>query len=284
MTTPPIPDLPPVIALGGVGMPAFAALPLIEVLEKRAIAPRAVFASGFGCLVAALWGTQRGAGDIERFVRQELAQTPIRKTRPGASLALLGIAFGKTSYPGLWRERRFRALLDRCFGDRRLEALTFPLTLCVTDVETARLERVTSGRLADAVYAGCAHFPLLPPGEIGGRAVCDGSYLQPLPLLAAADEPGPILAVEAYLRNQSGPSRVENLHQQIFGLYHRHVTGLQRDAAQAIHPWPVRSWRVCVEDSGDAWDAATAVHAIAAGRKALGDMTRDLAMLAGRAA
>jgi predicted acylesterase/phospholipase RssA len=269
----------PVVALGGVGMTAFAALPLIEALEQRGIVPRAVFASGFGCLLAALWAAGRSARDIETSVVLEFRRAPIRRNQLGAGLALLGVALGNLGYRGLWREHRFRALLDRWFGERRLEDLAFPLTICVTDVDSARLMRLTSGRLADAVYAGCAHFPLLPPAEMDGRMVCDGSYLQPVPLLAAAEEPGPILAIEAYFRSQDGPSRLENLHQHIFGLFHRHISGLHHESAQAMHPWPVQCWRICAGESGDAWDVATVAQAIAASRATLRDIPVEPASL-----
>jgi predicted acylesterase/phospholipase RssA len=274
----------PVVVLGGVGMPAFAALALLSALEERAIVPCRVVASGFGCLVAALWASGLSAAEIEARLDLDFDARTLRRPQLGAGLALLGFRTGRLRYRALWREKRFRAVLNRWFGTKRFDDLSFPLTLCLTDVENATLVRAEHGQLSDAVYAGCAHFPLLPPALIDGRSVCDGSYLQPLPVLAASGHPGPILALEAFIRTQQGPRRFENLHDQVFGIFHRYIGGLQLQSVKAIHPWPVHCWRICVAETGDAWVPAAAKLAIAAARDALQTVPAELASTLRRSA
>jgi NTE family protein len=272
----------PIVVLGGVGMPAFAALPLLQALDEGDIIPRAVVASGFGCLVAALWASGLNAAAIEAQFGQEFGARTLRRTQIGAGLSLLGFGTGRLGHRALWREGPFRALLDRWFGSKRFEDLSFPLSLCLTDFENATLVRADQGRLADAVYAGCAHFPLLPPALINGRCVFDGSCLQPLPVLAASRYMGPILALEAFVRTQHGPRRFENLHGQIFGIFHRHIGELHLQSVRVIHPWPVYYRRICVAEIGDAWDPAIATLAIKAGRDALRIAPTELASVLGR--
>jgi hypothetical protein len=274
----------PVVVLGGVGMPAFAALPLLQALEEADVVPRAVVASGFGCLVAALWASGLSAAEIEAQLGRDFGARTLRRRRIGADLSLLGFGTGLLGYRALWREGQFRGLLERWFGSKRFEDLSFPLSLCLTDIENATLVRADQGRLSDAVYAGCAHFPLLPPVLINGREVCDGSFLQPLPVLAASGYPGPILALEAFVRTQHGPRRLENQIEQIFGIFHRHISGLHLQSVRDIHPGPVYCRRICVAEIADAWDPAIATLAIIAGRDAVRFAPTELASVLGRAA
>lgn len=274
----------PVVALGGIGLPAFAALPLIAALDDASVGPRHVVASGFGCLVAALWGCGFDASEIATRLGRDLHRRTFRRPLPGAGLALLGLGTGRLGYRALWSDSGARAMFGRWFGDLCLEDLAFPATFCLTDVETAEAMRISAGPLAELVYAACAHFPLLPPAMVGGRAVCDGSYLYPVPVMAAAEQRGPVLALGGYIRRQRGPRALENLHEHVFGLFHRHIGSLQHDSAAAIHPWPIEYWPVCVAETADAWDPAIVGQAIAAGRAALRDRPIPVGAFAGCAA
>ena len=73
----------------------------------------------------------------------------------------------------------------RLFHGRRLENLRPATVLQSTDLNTGQGVILDQGDLSRAVYASAAPYPFLPPADIDGQLLTDGSYSSPLPLMAA---------------------------------------------------------------------------------------------------
>ncbi|WP_152352092.1 patatin-like phospholipase family protein [Brachybacterium subflavum] len=89
---------------------------------------------------------------------------------------------------GLVGGRRIERLLDELYDDRRIEDLDLPLRVVATDVTTWLPVAFESGELRAAVRASIGVPALLPPIEIDGRVLADGTLVQPLPI---PDQPDP---------------------------------------------------------------------------------------------
>lgn len=109
---------------------------------------------------------------------------------------------------GLVGGRRIERLLEELYGERRIEDLDLPLRVVATDVSTWLPVDLDSGLLREAVRASIAVPALLPPLELGGRILADGTLVQPLPV---PPEPDPradrVLAVSVLGPPASQPWR-----------------------------------------------------------------------------
>ena len=110
--------------------------------------------------------------------------------------------FSKLDYGVLWgfpglpvkRFRLDRALLkpdsmytaySRLFGETQLEDLRPKTLIQVTDFQTGEGVVLEAGRLADAIYASGAAYPILPMIQLNNRWLMDGAYTSPCPVLEA---------------------------------------------------------------------------------------------------
>jgi NTE family protein len=92
-------------------------------------------------------------------------------------------------------------MLRRLFGERTLEQLTLPLFTISADMLSARLVIHRTGPLWEAVGASMAIPGLAPPVSHQTQLLIDGGVLNNLPVdIMAADEPGPIVAVDVMRR------------------------------------------------------------------------------------
>ncbi|UQN31416.1 patatin-like phospholipase family protein [Brachybacterium kimchii] len=88
---------------------------------------------------------------------------------------------------GLVGGRRIEDLLTELYGECRIEELDLPLRVVATDVATWLPVSFESGSLREAVRASIGVPALLPPVEIDGRLLADGTLVQPLPVPEQSD-------------------------------------------------------------------------------------------------
>jgi NTE family protein len=101
----------------------------------------------------------------------------------------------------LIRARRAESMLRRLFGDTTLEELPHAFFTVSADLLSGQLVVHRTGPLVEAVGASMAIPGLAPPVSFEAHLLVDGGVLNNLPIdVMAADEPGPIVAVDVMRR------------------------------------------------------------------------------------
>ncbi len=197
-----------VLALGGGGVRGVAHLGVLAELEVSGVRLGGMAGTSSGALMAALWLTRGSAGAITRvheFVRSGLAMSM-------PDLAAPRVAGG-------WRARldrvRFLAVLARLLlrrnllssdemlrrigflvPDARIEELSLPFVAVATDNASGREVRLCHGPVRLAVAASSAMPGLVAPLHWDGRRLQDGGAVAEIPVAAAKELGGPVIAVE----------------------------------------------------------------------------------------
>jgi predicted acylesterase/phospholipase RssA len=151
-----------------------------------------------GCSIGALIGALVAEGMSAAEMRDVCAREFVRRspfndyTLPRASLI---------------RARKARRMLERIFGERRIEELSRPLYTVSADLLSSRLVVHARGPIVEAVGASMSIPGIAPPLQRDGGLLVDGGVLNNLPvdLMAEADE-GPIVAVDVIRRMPDGGS------------------------------------------------------------------------------
>lgn len=210
-------------------------------------------------LGAAGHSARRSRAVVERLLRRELfARIDLR--------GLLGLCGCRLAdRPGLIRPDAILAMYREAFGARRIEELPLPLLLQATDLDTGEEVALTSGPLAEALYASTAAYPLLPPIRRGGRWLADGAFSRPVP-----DAPEADLRV-AVVTAGPDPALLRPL-----GLRFPKLEERQCDRALVA--------RIEIDRPVRWWDVHLIPRLFAAGEEAGRELDRRLAGVAGRAA
>jgi NTE family protein len=176
------------LVLSGGGARAFAHVGVFDVLAEEGIAVDRVGGTSMGAFVAAMvalgWPPERMCAICEA----EIAR---------------GAPFSDYTLPrhALIRARRGESMLRRLFGDVTLEELPLPLFTVSADLLSGQIVVHRTGSLVEAVGASMAIPGLVPPVSHETHLLVDGGVVNNLPIdVMAAEEPGPILAVDVMRR------------------------------------------------------------------------------------
>jgi len=172
------------VVLAGGGARAFAHLGALETLLDAGLVADRYAGVSMGAFIAALhaYGYDRQAADAccyEEWVRRN----PINDyTIPRAALI---------------RGHKAQAMLDRTFGEARIEELARPYYAASADLRGGTLVIDRSGPLALAVGTSLSLPLIAPPVRRDDELLIDGSLLDNLPLepMSSAGE-GPVLAID----------------------------------------------------------------------------------------
>ncbi len=172
------------VVLSGGGARAFAHLGALEVLLDAGLRVDRVGGVSMGAFIGAQLACGRDAAEIDACCYEEwVRRNPINDyTFPRASLI---------------KGQKAEAMLERTFGETRIEQLSRSFFCASVDLRGARLVIDRDGPLAEAVASSMA-LPLIgPPHRRDGSLRIDGSLLDNLPLepMAQGGE-GPILAID----------------------------------------------------------------------------------------
>ena len=194
------------VALGAGGARALAGVGVLGALEDAGVRVDRVSGVSVGALVAALYATGAGAEEVEARLFDELVQR-----HPFSDYRL--------SFTSLSRGSRLDAMLQRCFGDARIESMARELVVCSTDLADGTTVFHRRGLTARAVGASLAMPLLFAPRRVDGCLHVDGSLSASSPADAFAALPeGPVVVVRTArpaLRTSEGrvPSIGETLVQ-----------------------------------------------------------------------
>jgi EmrB/QacA subfamily drug resistance transporter len=172
------------LVLAGGGARALAHLGILHAIEEAGVVVDRVAGTSVGAMIAAAYATGATAAEVDRMVFDELVVgQPFRDWRP--------------SRVSLARGERGRAMLKRCFGDARIEALPRELVVVSTDLYRRAPVYHRRGLLTDALAASMSLPVLFPPVKDGRRVLVDGAVTDNCPTRAFTEVPeGPVLAVQ----------------------------------------------------------------------------------------
>jgi NTE family protein len=185
------------IVLSGGGARGFAHIGVLAELERAGLRPDRVGGCSMGAIVGGLYASGRDPEEIARLLHAEFVErNPLNDyTLPLAALV---------------RGRKATAMLERLFGDRRIEELEREYFCVSCDLVTSELVVHRRGPLAEAVSASASLPGIAPPLSAGERLLVDGGVLNNLPVEAmAARGDGPVIAVDVSARYQP-PAQREN--------------------------------------------------------------------------
>lgn len=195
------------LVFSGGGARGFAHVGVLAELEADGFAVDRVGGCSMGALIAAMVAAGWNAEEIRDRCREELVRrSPFNDyTVPRVSLI---------------RSRKAGRMLERLFGERRVEELPLPLFTVSADLLSSRQVVFRRGPLVEAVGTSMCIPGIAPPVPLLGGLLVDGGVLNNLPVdeMAAAGE-GPIVAVDVIRRMEVGeeadearlPSIVETL-------------------------------------------------------------------------
>ncbi len=179
------------VVFGGAGARAFAHLGVLEVLLGAGVRVDRVGGVSMGAFVGALLAVGHDSASIDACCYEEwVRRNPINDyTFPRASLI---------------RGRKSQAMLERVFGETRIEELSRSLYCTSVDLRESSLRIDRRGPVAEAVGASIALPLIAPPVRRGESLLIDGSLLDNLPLapMSSSGE-GPVLAID--IKNADEP-------------------------------------------------------------------------------
>ena len=189
------------VVLAGAGARSLAHLGALDVLLDAGAAIDRVGGVSMGAFVGGLLAAGHDSDSIDACCYEEwVRRNPVNDyTIPRASLI---------------KGRKVQAMLDRVFGDVRIEELSRSLYCASVDLGQSSLTIDRHGPLAEAVAASIALPLIAPPIRRGESLLIDGSLLDNLPVapMSASGE-GPVLAIDIKSRDEGA----EDAHGTIEG-------------------------------------------------------------------
>lgn len=163
---------------------------------------------------------------------------------------------------GILRSENLLKALKIAFGETtKIEDLKIPLILQTTDVDTGLAQLLTTGNLANAVYASSALLPFFPPIEINGQWLADGGYSSPMPLLPLVMKGvDVIIAVDvqpkaSYLKKNTGKGSSYIQHfENFFMMTLSNSSSFQKTLAVDMHHHEIIFIEIPFEEPVELWD------------------------------
>lgn len=171
------------LVLGGGGARALAHLGVLHAFEQAGIPVDRLAGTSMGAMIAALYATGASAAEVDARVFEEFVQRhPFGDYRP--------------SFTSLARGSRGKALLERCFGDSRMEELHRELVVVSTDLYERRPVYHRRGVTREVVGASICLPVLFPPQQLDGHVLVDGTLTDNCPTAPLCElAEGPVVAV-----------------------------------------------------------------------------------------
>jgi len=170
---PPVVKRPPRIglALGGGAARGFAHVGVIQVLEEAGIYPSLVTGTSAGSLVAALYASGKNGVQL-----QQTAETMEEATIADWTLQIFT--------RGVLRGEALAKYVNAQVAQRPIEAMTIPLGIVATDLNSGNDVLFQRGDTGTAVRASSAVPAIFQPVKVGGREYVDGGLVSPVPVRA----------------------------------------------------------------------------------------------------
>ncbi len=172
------------LVFSGGGARGLAHLGVVDTLVEAGIPLDRLGGCSAGALVAALLAVGKSPAEAIAQVRTDMVDHH---------------PFGDVTVPreSLIKGKRAMAMLERWFGDARIEELSIPLFTVSADLASGDLVVHREGLIRDAVAASMAIPGFAPPLRSGSRLLVDGGLLNNFPVDVMADtDEGPVIGVD----------------------------------------------------------------------------------------
>lgn len=246
------------VVIGSGGIKPLAGVAVLEFLDSIGVTPDLLVGCSGGGIVCAM----RAAGYRPAEIRARCAALLKRKLFDIDYRTLLAIGrlpFGHFDIShGIIKPQKMQAAFRELFGERRIEELDIPLLLQTTDLLKGEGVVLSSGVVADAVYASSAEFPLFPLLCLDGRWLADGEFSSSLPILEAVKRSMDIIiAVRVQTEVATYPKGFNSCLSLLFSnigkisvkletplaisLHHHEIITITVSFTKHIHPWNIQS-------------------------------------------
>jgi NTE family protein len=160
------------LALGGGAARGFAHEGVIQVLEEAGIRPSLVSGTSAGSVVAALYASGKTGPQL-----QQIAETMEEATIADWTLQIFT--------RGALRGEALAKYVNTQVGQKPIEAMTIPLGIVATDLNSGNEVLFQRGDTGTAVRASSAVPAVFQPVKVGSREYVDGGLVSPVPVRAA---------------------------------------------------------------------------------------------------
>jgi len=264
------------IVLGGGGLKSLAAITLFEFLSAAQINIDLLVGCSGGGIIAALKGAGYDPAQMRNLITQLLNRKLLRQVDYRSVAGIAKLPFGRfDKSSGIMKGEPIRKVFHRIFKDLKLEELRPETILQATDYQTGEGVVLSTGLVADAVYASGAVFPILPPICIEGRWFVDGAYSSNVPVMEAVKRNmDVIIAVVLEEKLAPDPHGFLECYFTIHKTLTRSLVRSQLSLSIDLHHHEIVIINVLFEKYIQVWDVDEAPAILAAGQKAV-DQKKD---------
>lgn len=215
------------LVIGSSGVKAFAVLPFMQRLMDLDVQVDTIFGAGGGGLLATLWSSGYNLDQIAKFFTIYFTKEAFHQVDTASLMQIMNNDAASYSFlSGLYKNQGLRKAYEVIFKEMRLEELRPKTILYATDILTGDLVALEKGRIADAVEACSSLYPIMPPVNIDGKYLADGSFISPLPVVEAVKRNIDIILI-VYLQDMIDP-QPKNFLESYLNVVRIKTTALQR--------------------------------------------------------
>ncbi|SMC49632.1 patatin-like phospholipase family protein [Sporomusa malonica] len=265
------------VVMGSGGTKALAGVALFEFLDSIGVTPDLLVGCSGGGIMCALRGCDYSTADMRKmfaeFLDKRLFDIDYR-----ALLAIGRLPFGHFDVSrGIIKPKKIQAMYRKVFGERRLEDLKIPTVLQTTDLLKSEAVVLSSGLVADAVYASGAEYPFFPLICIDGRWLADGEFTSSLPILEAVKrQMDVIIAIRIQTELQTYPRGFNECFGLMFNNIGKISARLETPLAISLHHHEIINITVRFNKSIHPWDVNALPTILNAGEEAVAQMKQEI--------
>ncbi|MFQ5863866.1 MAG: patatin-like phospholipase family protein [bacterium] len=191
------------LALGGGGARGCAHIGTIKVLEQEGIPVHLIVGTSIGSVVGSIYAKTGRAEKVEERFKQFLQSVEYQKSglelfkrkEPAENFfgqvathikerIVVNLAQSKPSLVGGWR---LRQAMDFLIPEGRIEETKIPLAVVASNILNGQQVVFTDGDMRAIVSASSSIPGFLPPYEVNGNLLIDGSVVCPIPVEPARE-------------------------------------------------------------------------------------------------
>jgi len=259
------------VVVGSGGIKPLAAVALFDFLEESKLDCDLLVGCSGGSLVAGGKALGYGTEEIVEFYRSYFRRKPFAIFDYRTLLGIANFPLGRFDLEsGIVKSERLLGFYRDVYGDARLEELRVPTVLQATDIQTGKGVVLTSGSLAEAIYASTAMYPMVPPIQFQGKWLVDGALTAPLPLMEAVKRNmDVVIAVIFNEKNNPEPKQFFEGFYNIIASFARSLTQSQISMAIDFHHYEIIFLNVTFDKRIEVTDSESMDDIIEAGRRAV---------------
>ncbi len=174
------------LVLSSGGLKPIASIALFDFLKEEKIPVDLLVGCSGGGIYAGMFSMGYSSSEMINITRKFLEGTGFSAIDYRTLLSIGKLAGGRFDLSkGLLKDEAPLEMCQNVFKDQYLETLPIKTILQATDIQLGKGVVLESGKLAEAVYASAAMYPLLPPIFMEGKWLADGAFTAPLPITEA---------------------------------------------------------------------------------------------------